>query len=103
VFIAFLEASKAFHRTNHNRLFAKPFKRNIPVCRGVRRLDGARERNKFGALMFEPKVFRKQMCSWRKYLRHFWDFSAPAAEVRWPHSDPMCRELCPPRYLLLCA
>jgi len=24
--------------------------------------------------MFQPKVFRKQMCCWRKYLLHYWDF-----------------------------
>jgi len=28
---------------------------------GITRLDGARDKNKFGAPMFEPEVFRKQM------------------------------------------
>jgi len=32
VFSAFLFASKAFDRTNHNLLFAKNFKRNVPMC-----------------------------------------------------------------------
>ena len=32
VFSAFLDASKAFHRTNHNLLFAKLIKRNVPTC-----------------------------------------------------------------------
>ena len=32
VFSAFLDASKAFHRTNHNLLFAKLIKRNVPMC-----------------------------------------------------------------------
>jgi len=27
-------------------------------------------RNKFGAHTFEPEVFRKQICCWRKYLWH---------------------------------
>ena len=26
--------------------------------------------------MFEPEVLRKQICCWRKYLWHCWDFSA---------------------------
>jgi len=37
VFSAFLDASKAFDRTNHNLLFAKLIQRNVPVCI-VRRL-----------------------------------------------------------------
>ena len=32
VFLAFLAASKAFDRTNHNLLFAKLIKRNVPMC-----------------------------------------------------------------------
>ena len=32
VFSAFLDASKAFDRTNHNQLFAKLIKRNVPMC-----------------------------------------------------------------------
>jgi len=32
VFSAFLDASKAFDRTNHNLLFAKFIKRNVPMC-----------------------------------------------------------------------
>ena len=32
VFSAFLDASKAFDRTNHNLLFAKLMKRNVPMC-----------------------------------------------------------------------
>jgi len=32
VFSAFLDVSKAFDRTNHNLLFAKLFKRNVPMC-----------------------------------------------------------------------
>jgi len=31
VFAAFLDASKEFDRTNHNLLFAKPIKRNVPM------------------------------------------------------------------------
>jgi len=31
------------------------------MVRGVTRLDGARGKNKFGAHMSEPEVFRKQM------------------------------------------
>jgi len=36
VFSAFLDASKAFDRTNHNLLFAKPITRNVPM--GIVRL-----------------------------------------------------------------
>jgi len=32
VFSAFLDASKAFDRNNHNSLFAKLIKRNVPLC-----------------------------------------------------------------------
>ena len=32
VFLAFLDASKAFDRTNHNLLFAKLIKRNVPCA-----------------------------------------------------------------------
>jgi len=32
VFSAFLDASKAFDRTNHNLLFDKLIKRNVPMC-----------------------------------------------------------------------
>ena len=32
VFSAFLDASKAFDRPNHNLLFAKLIKRNVPMC-----------------------------------------------------------------------
>ena len=32
VFSAFLDASKAFDRTNHNLLFATLIKRNVPLC-----------------------------------------------------------------------
>jgi len=32
VFTAFLDASKACDRTNHNLLFAKLIKRNVPMC-----------------------------------------------------------------------
>jgi len=32
VFSALLDASKAFDRTNHNLLFAKLIKRNVPMC-----------------------------------------------------------------------
>ena len=32
VFSASLDASKAFDRTNHNLLFAKLIKRNVPMC-----------------------------------------------------------------------
>jgi len=32
VFSAFLDASKAFDRTNHNLLFAKLIKHNVPMC-----------------------------------------------------------------------
>jgi len=32
VFSAFLDASKAFDRNNHNLLFAKLIKRNVPMC-----------------------------------------------------------------------
>jgi len=32
------------------------------VHKGATRLDVPGERNKFGAPMFEPEVFRKQMC-----------------------------------------
>ena len=32
VFSAFVDASKAFDRTNHNLLFAKLIKRNVPMC-----------------------------------------------------------------------
>jgi len=37
VFSAFLEASKAFDRANHNLLFAKLIKRNVPMCIFVNR------------------------------------------------------------------
>ena len=36
-------------------------------------------RNKFGAPMFEPKLFREQLY-WRKYLRHYWGFLAPPSD-----------------------
>ena len=39
VFSAFSDASKAFDRTNHNLLFAKLIKRNVPICL-VRQLLG---------------------------------------------------------------
>jgi len=42
------------------------------------------QKNKLGAPMFEPKVFRKQMCYWRKWLRHCWNFSTPSAVIRHP-------------------
>jgi len=32
VFSAFLDAPKSFDRTNHNLLFAKLIKRNLPIC-----------------------------------------------------------------------
>jgi len=34
----------------------------IVICRGVPRLDAPGERKKFGAPMFGPEVFQKQMC-----------------------------------------
>ena len=39
-----------------------------------------------------PKVFWKQMCWWRKYLRHCWDFSAPPAVIQRPGN---CAPLAP--------
>jgi len=50
-------------------------------------------RNKFGAPMFEPEVFRKQICSWRKYLWHCQDFSEPPAVIRRPRN---CSPFDPP-------
>jgi len=49
--------------------------------KGVTRLDGAGGKKYVWHPMFEPKVFRKQICCWRKHLRHYWDFSAPLAVV----------------------
>jgi len=37
------------------------FKNAYVLTRGISRLDGARERSKFGAPMIESEVFRKQM------------------------------------------
>ena len=43
------------------------------------------------------KVFRKQICCWRKkHLRHCWDFSAPPAVIRCLRSDSSTGELRPP-------
>ena len=48
----------------------------ITASKGVTRLDGARGKKQVGAPTFEPEVYWKQMCCWRKYLWHGYDFSA---------------------------
>jgi len=54
------------------------------------------ERNKFGAPMFEPEVFRKQMyCFEEKSFWHCCDFLPP-------RSDSAPRELSPPSWHLWC-
>ena len=46
--------------------------------RGVTRLDGARARNKFGAPVFEPELFRKQIhCTEESICDIFWTFRRP--------------------------
>jgi len=53
-------------------------------------------RSKFGAPVFEPEVFRKQICCWRKYLWYCKDFLAPLAVVLHTHNDSATGELRPP-------
>jgi len=53
VFSAFLDASKAFDRTNHNLLFAKLIKRNVPMCI-VRLLLSWFHASKMGYQLFIP-------------------------------------------------
>ena len=72
--------------------------RSIPWTQGryeVKYRSG--QETSLGPPMFDPKVFRKHTCCWRKYLRvrHCWDFSVPLAVVRRPHSDSASGELCP--------
>jgi len=72
----------------------------------VTRLDGARARSKFGAPMFEPDVFRKQMyCIEENTCDIVWTFLRPPQwfgvprMIRHPGS---CASLCPPvTYLFL--
>ena len=65
--------------------------RQVGVLRkGVKRLDGARARSKFGVPMFEPGVFRKQM----------YCIEESACDIvetfRRPHSVSAPGESCPP-------
>jgi len=69
--------------------------------RGALRLDGARGRSKFGALMFETEVFRKQMYCIEESTCEIVDFLAPPAVIWRPNSDSAPRKLrpaCSPRY-----
>jgi len=62
------------------------------LTRGVTRLYGARGRRKFGAPMFETKVFRSKCTVLKKVLVILLGiFGAP-------RSDSAPRELCPPCY-----
>jgi len=53
-------------------------------------------RSKFGALMFEPEEFRKQMYCIEESACDIVDFPSPPAVIRRPHSDSAPGELCPP-------
>jgi len=66
------------------------------ICRGVPRLDSVWGRNKLGALMFEPKVFRKQMCCIEKSIRDIVGTFRSPPLIRRPHSDSAPQALCPP-------
>ena len=61
------------------------------TTRGVTRLDGARGK-KFGAPIFEPEVFWKQMYCTEEVTCEI------VGALWYPHSDSAPMELCPPRY-----
>ena len=54
------------------------------MYRGVTRSDSARARSKFDAPMFEPEVFRKQMCCIEESTCYIAGFFSPSAMIQRP-------------------
>ena len=82
---------------------------NLLIDRGITRIDGVQGKKQASAPMFEPEVYRKQMCCIEEgacdIVVTFWrlhNHSAPRAVFQRPQSDSASVELrppCPLRYV----